>query len=137
MILLAPTGSIVWFGCNTTMENDSLLLHNEKVEISQYTKQGFPYVIGKTPKSFPFSAPKDKAVRRRKTRTIKAAVTGFPLFLAELVVSGIGKVEKLQYYLIPGLLPARATGFPLFSSGMRNLLSFYCRIFCYIKYRWR
>ena len=39
---------------------------------SQYTKQGFPYVIGKTPKSFPFSAPKDKAVRRRKTRTIKA-----------------------------------------------------------------
>jgi hypothetical protein len=43
-----------------------------------------------------------------------AAVTGFPLFLAELVVSGIGKVEKLQYYLMPGLLPARATGFPLF-----------------------
>ena len=69
---------------------DSLLLRNEKVEISQYTKQGFPYVIGKTPKSFPFSAPKDKAVRRRKTRTIKAAVTGFPLFLAELVVFGIG-----------------------------------------------
>ena len=43
-----------------------------------------------------------------------ATAFGFPLFLAELVVSGIGKVEKLQYYLIPGLLPARATGFPLF-----------------------
>jgi len=43
-----------------------------------------------------------------------ATAFGFPLFLAELVVSGIEKVEKLQYYLIPGLLPARATGFPLF-----------------------
>jgi hypothetical protein len=83
---------------------------------SQYTKQGFPYVIGKTPKSFPFSAPKDKAVRRRKTRTIKAAVTGFPLFLAELVVFGIGKAEILQYYLKRAgpLLPTeKSTGFPL------------------------
>jgi hypothetical protein len=111
-ILLArtPTGSMVvvegggggkWFGCNTTMENkcsfDSLLLRNEKVEISQYTKQGFPYVIGKTPKSStirspllllratnkypplstsPFSADE----RCVKDKAIKAVATGFPLF---------------------------------------------------------
>ena len=30
-----------------------------------------------------------------------ATTFGFPLFLAELDVSGIGKAEKLQYYLIP------------------------------------
>ena len=161
------------------MENkcsfDSLLLRNEKVEISQYTKQGFPYVIGKTPKSSPIRSPllllratnkypplstspfsaDERYADERQSRwhrlspflaelvvfgigkveiiqnyltacraslslslslslwyrafcspiTIKAAVTGFPLFLAELVVSGIGKVEKLQYYLMPGLLP--------------------------------
>ena len=44
---------------------------------SQYTKQGFPYVIGKTPKSF----------------------HGLSTFLAELVVFDIGKVEISHYYL--------------------------------------
>jgi hypothetical protein len=100
-MVVVEGGGGKWFGCNTTMENkcsfDSLLLRNEKVEISQYTKQGFPYVIGKTPKSStirspllllratnkypplstsPFSADE----RCVKDKAIKAVATGFPLF---------------------------------------------------------
>jgi hypothetical protein len=59
--------------------HDSLLLHNEKVEISQYTKQGFPYVC------------------RALIARLRTEKSSFPLFLAELVAFDIGKVEISQY----------------------------------------
>jgi hypothetical protein len=80
---------IVWFGCNTTMENDSLLLHNEKVEISQYTKQGFPYVCRAL----------IARLRTEKSKYYTYTCHGLSTFLAELVAFDIGKVEISQYYL--------------------------------------